>query len=672
MRGWWVCVGVLVFAGSVGAVQPRIWEQETQAQFLEGEVEDLSISREGTVRLGPAVDLLAETGEGYVWSLARDSKGTLYAGTGNEGRIYRVGPDGQVNLLYDSPEVAIFALAVGSNGTVYAGSSPGGLIYAIDPGQEPRTLAETGDSHVWALELGRGRLFAATGGEQGRVVSVSLDGKVETLLEAADANVVSLLRTSDGTLFAGTDENGLVYRHDDRGTAVLYDAIENEIHDLALGDDGTLYAVAMSQPTRPPSAGGSNGRSSEGSASGSSRSALYAIKPTGSGFRVWESPASMLLSVGVLSDGAAEIVTGDEGGLHHVYPRGGQTLVARLKDQSPWTFLTDGEGGGLIGSAGTGEVWSIGSKPAERGILTSEPEDFNLVSRWGTLTYQAELPRRSSVEFKTRSGNREAPDETWSAWATVDKGRISSPAARFIQYRATLSGTERAQPLLRRVRVAGLQENVRPVVLTLEVENGTGPSNEGSGGGNGRGEVERGVWKIEWKGADVNDDALTYALHFKGRAEREWKLLAEDLTATDYAWQTDSAPEGSVQVRLTVSDKASNPPHLALSAERLSEPFEVDHTPPSVSLEVAPRGAGVVRLTGRATDATTPLVEAAYSVNSGPWRVLFPSDDIFDSKEETFDAKVDGLTPGEYTLVVRVVDGLGNVGVAKRLFDVRK
>ena len=148
MRGWWVCVGVLVFAGSVGAVQPRIWEQETQAQFLEGEVEDLSISREGTVRLGPAVDLLAETGEGYVWSLARDSKGTLYAGTGNEGRIYRVGRDGQVNLLYDSPEVAIFALAVGSNGTVYAGSSPGGLIYAIDPGQEPRTLVETGDSHV--------------------------------------------------------------------------------------------------------------------------------------------------------------------------------------------------------------------------------------------------------------------------------------------------------------------------------------------------------------------------------------------------------------------------------------------------------------------------------------------------------------------------------------------
>ena len=677
MKRVWLLCTILICAGSAIAVEPRIWEQDTQEDFLTGEVQDLTVSREGTVRLGPSVELFAETGEDYVWSLVRDADGNLYAGTGNEGRIYRITSGGAAELLFDSPEVAIFALAVGSDGTVYAGSSPSGLIYAVSPGKEPRTLAHTGDHHVWDLALARGQIYAATGGQEGRVVSVSLAGEVETVLEAADANVVSLVRTPDGLIYAGTDENGLVYRIDSNGSTVLYDAMENEIHTMALGGDGTLYAGAMSQPARTPSPGGKGGR--DGSPSGS-RSALYSIQPSGSGFRLWESTASMMLSVGVLPDGAIEIVTGDEGGLHHVYPRGGQALIARLKDESPWTFLSNGQGGGWLGSAGTGEIWFIGSKPAEKGVLTSDPEDFTLVSRWGKLTHQGESAKGSRIEFQTRSGNRETPDDTWSDWDAVLEGRIPSPAARFIQYRAALTGAKGSSPLLRRVRVAGLQDNVRPMVLTLRVlapgagANGDSPNANGGQTGrrrNGGSEVS-GAWKIEWTGTDVNDDDLVYALHFKGRSEREWKLLVEDQTGTSYTWNTESAPEGSMQVRLTVSDKASNPPHLALSTERLSEPFEIDHTPPVVTLEAIPEANGTVRISGQVSDATTALVEAAYSLNAGPWNVLFPSDDIFDSKVERFDAKLDGLDPGEYSLVVRVVDGLGNVGVAKRLFDIEK
>lgn len=669
---------ILICSGPVYAVEPRIWEQDTQEDFLKGEIQDLSVSREGTVRLGPSVDLFAETGEDYVWSLAEDGKGSIYAGTGNEGKIYRITSGGEPELVFDSPEVAIFALAVGSDGTVYAGSSPSGLIYAVSPGKEPRTLAHTGDHHVWALALARGQIYAATGGQQGRVVSVSLSGEVEMVLEAADANVVSLIRTSDGLIYAGTDENGLVYRIDSSGSTILYDAMENEIHSLALSGDGTLYAGAMSQPMRTPTQSGKGPR--DGSSS-PSKSALYAIQPSGSGFRLWESSASMMLSVGVLPDGAIEIVTGDEGGLHHVYPRGGQALVSRLKDESPWTFLSNGKGGGWVGSAGTGEIWFVGSGAAEKGVLTSRPEDFNLVSRWGKLTHQSELAKGSDIQFETRSGNRETPDDTWSDWGVVVEGHVPSPAARFIQYRATATGVDGSSPLLRRVRIAGLQDNVRPMVLTLRVsapgKSAKGDANHAPGGSNGRrtsgGEPNvDGAWKIEWTGADVNNDDLVYALHFKGRPEREWKLLDEDLTTTSYTWDTQSAPEGSMQVRLTVSDKASNPPHLALSTERLSEPFEIDHTPPVMTLEVTPAGAGTVRISGHITDATTSLVEAAYSLNVGPWHVLFPSDDIFDSKMETFDAKLDGLDPGEYSLVVRAADGLGNVGVAKRLFDIKR
>ena len=41
------------------------------------------------------------TGEDYVWSLAVDAKtGTLYAGTGPHGRIYKISPEGRADILY--------------------------------------------------------------------------------------------------------------------------------------------------------------------------------------------------------------------------------------------------------------------------------------------------------------------------------------------------------------------------------------------------------------------------------------------------------------------------------------------------------------------------------------------------------------------------------------------
>ena len=54
--------------------------------FLEGETTGLSVDSEGRVRLAPAARLLHDPEAPYVWCLARDPKGALYAGTGNDGQ----------------------------------------------------------------------------------------------------------------------------------------------------------------------------------------------------------------------------------------------------------------------------------------------------------------------------------------------------------------------------------------------------------------------------------------------------------------------------------------------------------------------------------------------------------------------------------------------------------
>ncbi|MCZ6634048.1 MAG: hypothetical protein O7G87_11640, partial [bacterium] len=108
-------------------MQPKIWQQNSQATFESGEAEGVSLTRDGTVTLSPGLQVVADTEAAFVWSLVEGPQGDLYVGTGNQGRIYRVKVGADAELIFDSPDVAIFSLAVGSDGALYAGSSPDGV-----------------------------------------------------------------------------------------------------------------------------------------------------------------------------------------------------------------------------------------------------------------------------------------------------------------------------------------------------------------------------------------------------------------------------------------------------------------------------------------------------------------------------------------------------------------
>ena len=61
------------------------WREDTYEAFSQGKREGVSLSRDGELSLAPKLELVADLGELYVWSLGRDAEGNLYAGTGNEG-----------------------------------------------------------------------------------------------------------------------------------------------------------------------------------------------------------------------------------------------------------------------------------------------------------------------------------------------------------------------------------------------------------------------------------------------------------------------------------------------------------------------------------------------------------------------------------------------------------
>ena len=64
-----------------------------------------------------------------------------------------------------------------------------------------------------------------------------------------------------------------------------------------------------------------------------------------------------------------------------------------------------------------------------------------------------------------------------------------------------------------------------------------------------------------------------------------WIKLGDDsLTEPTYAWDTSAVPDGTYRVRVTASDRLSNAPADALSRDRVSDPFLVDHQAPSVKV----------------------------------------------------------------------------------------
>src|SRR5215470_16766845 len=106
------------------ASSPKFFQVATQTDFLKGEVDNLSLDPRGQLTLGPAIDLVYETTAPFVWTIAAGTDGTLFLGTGNEGKVYRIGPDGKGSVFFDSAELEVHALAVAPDGMLYVGTSP--------------------------------------------------------------------------------------------------------------------------------------------------------------------------------------------------------------------------------------------------------------------------------------------------------------------------------------------------------------------------------------------------------------------------------------------------------------------------------------------------------------------------------------------------------------------
>jgi sugar lactone lactonase YvrE len=661
-RPAFVAAAILVCGSiTVQASSAKFFQAATQAEFLKGDLENLSIDNRGQLTLGPATELVYETPSPFLWTVTPTADGSLYIGTGNDGRVFHIDAQGKGTPFFDAAELEIHAITPAPNGGLYVASSPDGKIYRVDRNGSATTFFDPEEKYIWALATdAKGNLYAGTG-EKGIVYKIAPDGKGTPFYQTKATHATALAFDKAGTLFVGTESPGRVLRVDPDGKGfMLLDSPFQEIRSLRFDDRGALFVAAVngkpanggsSTPSSGDDSSGGSGTSSDSSrapvpsvtvtteitaiavaetpgASSSTGSRVDARSPKGGVYRIapdglwdllWESRDDSPYDVAFDADNRLIIGTGPKGKIYRIEGDPLQpTLLASARAQQVTALYRDARGRLYYATANPGKVFRLAPTRAARGTYESDVRDAEMVSSWGAVSWRSVMNGGGKIEISTRSGNTETPDDTWSAWsspyATPDGTPISSPKARYLQWRAVLSGPGDG-PALTSVTAAYLQRNLRPQVRSITVQppgivfqkpystgdpdlagfdNQTTPdrklaqaaqsSSQSSGSTSlGRRTFQKGLQTLVWRAEDDNNDEMSYDVWYRREGEA-WKLLRRGLNETIFVWDTTTMPNGTYFVKVVASDAPSNGTIEALTGSLESVALEIDNTPPAITI----------------------------------------------------------------------------------------
>jgi hypothetical protein len=168
---------------------------------------------------------------------------------------------------------------------------------------------------------------------------------------------------------------------------------------------------------------------------------------------------------------------------------------------------------------------------------------------------------------------------------------------------------------------------------------------------------------LQWQAEDRNGDKMEYAVYYRALNESGFHLLKDKLRDTFYTVDGAALADGRYVFKIVASDAPDNPPGLALTGERASEPIDIDNTPPVIRQIGQTEIIGDrVRVQFDVEDASSMVKSADVSTDGGPWRALYPEDGIADSQRERYTLELPMATTGAITISLRAFDMNGNVG----------
>jgi hypothetical protein len=719
MRRLFFLTSAIFIALNAFAVAPQFWRVGAAEDFLAGELEGFAVTSRGELRVAPAMKKIATFTDPFVLSQTSAPNGDRFFGTGNDGKIYRLRGE-KLELLWTSPEPEVYAVAF-VNGALLAGTSPNGKVYRVDPNSGAQTVFfDPQQAYIWAIEPAGNDLLVATGVE-GKLFRVSSKGEGKVLYDSPDTHIRSLGVRKDGSILAGASGKGRIYQISPTGTAIaLFDSPLNEITAVYVDANGTGWASGVSNvlPSAAPAktqakpAQGQSATSSqqsgttteakkEGEASAavevsfsfddssataaaqSGASEVYRVDADGFVDTVRKFDREMVYAISGSTNGAVLLATGPNGRVYEL--RGGEVALIGAVPEQQVVSISGSGNSTLVTTTNTGAVYRLEGGTAAKPEFRSAAKDVERFSRFGHYRIEGRNLNGGNVAISFRSGNTRTPDATWSDWSAPQnalEGSVTSPAARYVQWRLTMP-TPNAEVAIDTVSVAYMNRNVAPEIEAFgvhepaavyitsaypsapQVVEATNPDEYGiftsldtprerpAAPEQGKRMFRKGYRTVAWRATDDNGDTVRYSVWFRAKNADRWLRLRENIEETQLNFDTSQLPDGLYELRLVASDESDNPT-APLTDEREGVEFLVDNTSPQIAVT---SNAGAVNV--RITDSASPIGRVEFSADAEKWVRITPVDGIADSRDETF--RLDTTDVNGKFVIVRAVDGQYNI-----------
>ncbi|MBN2412026.1 hypothetical protein JXQ31_10075 [candidate division KSB1 bacterium] len=680
------------------AVKPRSNTHKSKNQFERGTYKDISILDKGIITLAPRKQKIMSTGEPYIWSAITDKKGNIYIGTGNEGRIYKISAKGDSSIIFKADELEIFAMIIDQNDVIYAGTSPNGKVYKILPDGSKKVFFDPEDMYIWDLELDKNNnLYVATG-SRANIYKITPDGNSTVVLQSEQSHI-RCLKYNATTLFAGSSGNGYVYKiEQNKKPFVILDTQMQEVHDIVVADNGIVYAAAFGETEmkfpeavqqRKDETAKSNSENQNPDEDDEEKSygiqsfildkvsqavksptSLFRIDETGYMKELWRGSEERIQSMILNKNGDILLGTGDKGKLYNISDEGQVSLILNVEESQITAMTYSQQGSLIVGTANLASAYIIHPETVKSASFESETIDTGSQSLWGTLSWEGR-GNDGSIQFYTRSGNTEFPEQTWSPWQkaveTNNILQINSPVARFIQWKCDITSGKN-NPELEKVTISYLQKNLPPEITDIiihppgdffEENKNNNHTDKGIAFPQNppKAEVKKGYRSVDWLFDDPNFDGIIFDIYYQKQGSNYWKPLVRDLANSYYSWDSEQMADGEYIIKIVAKDSPGNPETMALTGEKESEKFIIDNTGPVIKNFKAENQ----KLSFSVLDKLNDIKYVYYSINAGDWQILYPIDNICDSKHELFEITQNSKNENE--IAIKTEDAVENVSV---------
>ena len=704
--------GVLGMASTALAVKTQYWTHTSAADFALGERTNLVATNHGELKLARELKSLLpnDTHTVAITAIAAAADGSVIYSTFPDSKLMRL-RDGKTESLATLEGKTITAIASDESGAVYVATAgeEAELLKIAKADAKPESIFKQEDvSYIWSIVTTQNRLLIGVG-TPARVIEVAQ--KPQTIATLDGDNALAMIGDKDGTLYTGTDTDGLVYKiAPNAKPTLLFDAAEAEISALAFdaqgrllvataeagehvrnqepgttgkpehtGGESTIPSEAPTAPkapeaddngiptvdAEPPAAAGDAEKAEDAPTEPAKKNSAGPVQPD-TGDENGESSGNALYRIsdaglatelfrdavviyGMAVEGdSIYLATGESGDVYVVTPASEESAIIAHTDSAQVSGIVRSKDGTIyLATSNAGGIHALLPGIAEEGSFVSDVLDAGITSKFGKLQLRGQLPDGASMTVSTRSGNAADPES-----GTWSDWSAPQAAQEFVDIQSPAGRYLQYKLVMKsNGKAAPSLDELRLAYQKPNVAPRVDAITVAPDAN------QPGARTISWSAVDANEDAMKFTLYARAIGRGGWVELAHDLDEYTYTWPATEAADGRYEIKVVASDAADNQPGDAQHASRVSDAVVIDNTAPVIG-DVKVDGT---KVTLRVVDRNGLLASLDYAVDSVQhWQKRLPDDTMSDSPEERYTLDLGKLAPGQHTLTVRATDSEGN------------